>query len=159
MPSFEQVSYLPYTPQELFDLVLDVPSYPDFLPWCHGARIAERGTGYFLADLTVGIGPWRQVFTSRVVFDGPERIETTYARGALKHLHSVWRFQECPGQGTQVSFYVTFDFTSSLMQKAMEAIFQQAAEQMMKAFEKRAEALYDSNTFFKKNTVDKDNAR
>ena len=69
MPKYAERKLVPYRPDQMFDLVADVGKYPQFLPWCIGARIRSQQGNELVADLTIGFGPFRESFTSRVLLD------------------------------------------------------------------------------------------
>src|ERR1700728_4867829 len=78
MPIHAEQRVLPYTQEQLFALVADIERYPEFLPWCVGARIKERQANLVVADLIIGFKVFRERFTSRVVLDPPRKIDVTY---------------------------------------------------------------------------------
>src|SRR5690625_6737870 len=91
MPTHAERRRLPYRPEQLYDLVADVERYPEFLPWCLGARIKRREGNTLIADLVIGFKMIRERFTSRVVlYDDTEapnlRIDVTYVDGPIKYL-------------------------------------------------------------------------
>src|SRR5271155_4713755 len=97
MPTHAEQRLLPYTPEQLFDLVADVERYPEFLPWCLGARIRERTSTTITADLLIGFKMVRERFTSRVVPDRPRRIDVSYTDGPFRYLSNHWDFIARPG--------------------------------------------------------------
>ena len=141
MPTHAEERVLPYTPKQLFDLVADIERYPEFLPWCVGARIKERRPDLVVADLIIGFRMFRERFTSRVSLDPPERIDVAYAEGPFRHLNNHWSFSPDPG-GCRVGFFVDFEFNSRLLQRLIEVLFSEAVRRMVGAFEKRARDLY-----------------
>ncbi len=133
---------LPYTPGQLYDLVVDIERYPEFLPWCLGARIKTRQEDLIVADLIIGFKMFRERFTSRVIPDAAaQRIDVTYAEGPFKYLENHWVFEDHP-EGCQIDFYVDFEFRNKLLQKVIEALFHEAVRRMVAAFETRAGVLY-----------------
>ncbi|MBT6119119.1 MAG: type II toxin-antitoxin system RatA family toxin [Rhodospirillaceae bacterium] len=142
MPSHAERRNLPYTPAQLFDLVVDIDRYPEFLPWCVAARIRERKDDVIRADLVIGYKMIRERFTSRVVLDRPGRIDVTYAEGPFKYLNNHWIFEPGPDGGTAVDFYVDFEFRSRMLQAVIGAFFHEAVRRMVAAFEARAKVLY-----------------
>lgn len=125
----------------MFALVADVAKYPQFLPWCAGARIRSQKENNLVADLTIGFGPFRESFTSRVTLDAPERIHVHYENGPFKYLRNEWRF--IPDEhGTVIDFYVDFEFSSFILQKAIGVVFTEAVRRMVAAFLKRAHDIY-----------------
>jgi len=141
MPTHAEQRQIPYTPEQLFDLVADVGKYPQFLPWCSGARVRTRTAHELVADLTIGFGPFRETFTSRVALDRPERVEVKYERGPFKYLNNVWLFRPHPN-GCLVDFRVDFEFRSRLLQAAIGVVFNEAVRLMVAAFIRRAKDVY-----------------
>ena len=141
MPTHAEERVLLYTPEQLFALVADIERYPEFLPWCVGARIKERQANFIVADLIIGFRMFREGFTSRVALDAPRRIDVTYAEGPFRRLNNHWVFERVPG-GCRIDFYVDFEFKSRLLQRMIEILFSEAVRRMVGAFEKRARDLY-----------------
>ncbi|HEX4615741.1 MAG TPA: type II toxin-antitoxin system RatA family toxin [Stellaceae bacterium] len=141
MPTHAEERVLPYTPEQLFDLVADIERYPEFLPWCVGARIKERRPDLVVADLIIGFRMFRERFTSRVSLRPPTQIDVTYAEGPFRYLNNHWTFTPVAG-GSRVGFFVDFEFKSRLLQRLIEVLFSEAVRRMVGAFEKRARDLY-----------------
>jgi len=133
---------LPYAPEQLFDLVADVERYPEFLPWCVGARVRERKDDLVVADLLIGYRMVRERFTSRSLLDRPGRIDVSYSEGPFRYLNNHWLFEPLPDGGCLLDFYVDFEFRSRMLQKIIELLFNEAVRRMVSAFEARAGALY-----------------
>lgn len=145
MPTHAEKRALPYSPEEMYRLVADVDRYPEFLPWCLGARIRKREGTIFWADLVIGFKMVRERFTSRVELN-PEgrRIDVSYTEGPFKYLNNHWIFEPGPDGGTVIDFYVDFEFRNRVLQSIMGALFGEAVARMVAAFEKRAHDLYGS---------------
>jgi len=141
MPTHAEQRLLPYTQEQLFALVADIERYPEFLPWCIGARIRDRSPHLIVADLVIGFKMFRERFTSRVALNPPRTIDVTYAEGPFRYLNNHWIFEKAP-QGCHIDFFVDFEFKSRLMQKVIEVLFSEAVRRMVGAFEKRAHDLY-----------------
>jgi len=146
MPSHAETRHLPYSAQQMYDLVADVASYPEFLPWTAAARVRsveDRGDhAVMLADLVVSFKVFRERFGSSVtLWPAEQKIETAYIDGPFKYLESVWTFADTD-DGCDVHFAVDFEFRNKLLQGAAGMFFNQAMQQIVRAFEKRAEALY-----------------
>lgn len=134
---------LPYRAEQMFDLVADVPRYPEFLPWCTGARIRERRENDIVADLMIGFKMVRERFTSRVHIDRPAmRIDVEYIDGPFKFLKNHWQFTDIEGGHCRVDFYLEFEFRSVMLQKLIGVLFHEAVRRMVSAFESRAKQLY-----------------
>ena len=135
-----------FAPKQLFDLVADVPRYPEFLPWCTAARVRKQeGPDREIDELAIGFGPFHEKFVSRVVLTpgdpaGP-RIETTGVEGPFKHLASRWQFRPHP-EGTEIEFALEFEFRSLILQHTVRMLFAEAVKRMVAAFEARAAKLY-----------------
>ncbi len=142
MAKYAERRLLPYTPEQLFDLVADIERYPEFLPWCLGARINRRRGDEIWADLVIGFKVYRERFTSHVVLDRPGRIHVRYSDGPFRYLENAWRFDPGPDGGCVLDFYVDFEFSSRVLQKLIEALFSEAVRRMVAAFEARARRLY-----------------
>jgi len=142
MPTHAEKRFLPYRPEDLFDLVADVESYPQFLPWCRAARIRKREGNKIVADLVIGFKMVRERFTSHVHLNREDlRIDVTYAEGPFRYLNNHWKFEPAP-DGCYVDFFVDFEFHSALLQKIIGALFNEAVRRMAAAFEARARQLY-----------------
>ncbi len=147
MPSHSESRHLPYTAQQMYDLVADVESYPKFLPWTAAARIRdvrdqEDHSQVMDADLVVSFKVFRERFGSRVVLRPEERkIETDYLDGPFKYMISNWRFDE-EEDGCTVHFDVDFAFRNRLLQSAAEIFFYEAMRRIVRAFEERAKVLH-----------------
>ena len=129
-------------PRDLYLLVADVQSYPEFLPWCLAARIREMSAHDLTADLIIGFNMFRERFTSYVELDPDAlKINVAYAEGPFKYLSNKWMFHDHP-QGCEIEFYVDFEFNSRLLQSVIETLFTEAVKRMVRAFESRADALY-----------------
>lgn len=141
MPTYAERRVLPYSPEQLFDLVADVGRYPEFLPWCIGARVVSRTERELHADLTIGFGPFRESFRSRVALDRPRQVRVQYERGPFRYMNNNWTFDSDP-KGCRVSFWVDFEFRSRILQAAIGAVFNEAVKRMINAFLKRARDVY-----------------
>ena len=142
---------LPYTPEQMFDLVAGVDQYREFLPWCAASRIRGwEGDSVFHADLVIGYKMFRETFSSRVVLqpplDGQEgRITIEYMDGPLQSLQNQWRFIEGSSGSCLVDFSVEFSFKNKMFQGLVEMFFEQVVRRMVDAFEKRARDLYSAS--------------
>jgi len=141
MPTHAERKILRYTPEQLFELVADVRRYPEFLPWCVGARVVSRTDGELVADLTIGFKMFRETFRSQVTLERPHHIHVRYLNGPFRYLNNHWRFLPHP-QGTEVDFFVDFEFRSRLLQAVIGTVFNEAVRLMVRAFERRAMQLY-----------------
>ena len=142
MPRHSETRYLPYTPEQLFDLVADIGRYDEFLPWVVAVRIRSSSETETVADLVVGFSAFKERFTSRVKKERPGLICVDYIEGPLKYLHNEWRFERAADGGTNVHFSVDFAFRSRLFESLAGQMFDRVLRRMTGAFEQRAAALY-----------------
>jgi coenzyme Q-binding protein COQ10 len=142
MPTHAEQRPLPYTPEQMFDLVAAVERYPEFLPWCTATRIKRREGDVIWADLAVGFKVFRETFTSKVTLNRADRIDVEYLNGPFRYLNNHWKFLRQPDDTTVVDFYVDFEFRSRLLQKAIGVLFDEAVRRMVASFEARADELY-----------------
>lgn len=145
MPRHTETRILPYTPEQLFDLVADVGRYQEFLPWVAATRIRENSKDAMVADLVVGFKALKETFTSKVHKTRPCEIEIDYVEGPLKFLHNSWKFKAVP-EGTEVDFCVDFAFKNRIFEALAGQMFDRALRRMIGAFEERAAQLYASES-------------
>lgn len=142
MPTHAEKRVLPYTPEQLFDLVAEVEAYPEFLPWCLSIRVRKREENVITADMVIGFKIFRERFTTRVTLRRPGRIDVTYTQGPFKYLNNHWLFEPHGDGGCIIDFYVDFEFRTRLLQKAIGVVFNEAVRVMVSAYERRAKQLY-----------------
>lgn len=146
MPTHSETRELPYSAQQMYDLVADVGRYPEFLPWTAAARIRsneDRGDHRVMdADLVISFKVFRERFTSRVVlWPDQYRIDTEYLDGPFKKMVSNWQFTDTDN-GCKVAFFVDFEFRNMILQGIIGVVFNEAMQRVVRAFEKRAAQLY-----------------
>ena len=144
MPGIRELRQMPYSAEQMFDLVADVARYPEFLPWVVGTRVRANSDTEMTADLLVGFNALREKFTSRVEKVRPIMIEVFYLDGPMKDLDNVWKFRPTPG-GCEVDFAVSFTFRNALFEALAGQYFDRAFRKMVSAFEARANVLYGSS--------------
>ncbi len=148
MPTHAEIRRTPYSAAEMYALVADVAAYPEFLPWCSGARIRARkaqpdGSEIVEADLVISFKVFRERFGSRVTLrpDG-HRIDVAYLEGPFRYLNNHWRFEPVGEATCEVDFFVDFEFRSKPLQLIIGVVFHQAMRRIVRAFEERAGQLY-----------------
>ena len=132
--------------EQLIDLVLDIEKYPEFVPFCVGAKVYEKKEKgnllLIVADLTIGKGPFKDTYKSDIKFNRKEdSIYVTNLDGPLKHLENNWRFKE-ENNITEVSFEVDFELKNEFLNIVMTKSFQFGLNKIADAFQKRAEHLF-----------------
>ena len=146
MPTHSETRSLPYSAQQMYDLVADVASYPKFLPWCAAARIRsitpDGASAVMEADLVISFKLFRERFGSRVVmWPDDKKLDTEYLDGPFKYMKSNWAFVDTE-EGCDVSFFVDFEFKNAILQGIIGVVFNEAMQRIVKAFETRARHLY-----------------
>ena len=141
MPEFSERKIVAYSAEQMFDLVADVGRYPEFLPWCVDARVRQRTEHLLVADMTIGFGPFRETFTSRVELERTRSIKVKYEQGPFKTMLNEWTFAPDP-KGTAVGFWINFEFRSRILQAALNVVYGEAVRRMTNAFLKRARDVY-----------------
>ena len=146
MPKASVKRFIECKKEQLIDLVLDIEKYPDFVPFCMGAKVHERKEqGDFLliiADLTIGKGPFKDTYKSDVKFNKKkDSIYVTNLDGPLKHLENKWQFKE-ENKVTEVSFEVDFELKNDFLNIVMTKSFQFGLDKIADAFEERAKELF-----------------
>lgn len=142
MPRHEETRSLPYTAEQMFDLVADVASYPKFLPWVSAIRVRSDSETEMLADMIVGFKSLKETFTSRVTKTRPGHIHVDYIDGPLKYLSNDWRFEDDGAGGVTLHFVVDFAFKNRVFEMLAGQVFDRALRKMTNAFEARAADLY-----------------
>lgn len=157
MPIYENKAELPYTVEQLYRMVADVASYPEFLPWCRASRICQGNPDpmagqSMIAEILVQFSMLRESYISKVCFvppaiDKPKSQESasiimTLVDGPFHHMDSQWVFTQTGAQQCQLHFHIDFAFKSRLLKMTAEKAFLHAAKAMMTAFCQRADVLY-----------------
>ena len=146
MPTHTEKRIMPYTAKQLYDLVADVETYPDFLPWCAATRIRkvtkDSHKTIIEADLIIAFKVFRERFGSRVTLKAEKfSIDVEYLDGPFKYLNNHWIFRDVDG-GCEADFFVDFEFKSRVLQALIGVVFNEAMQRIVKAFEMRADDLY-----------------
>lgn len=142
MPRHSETRHLPYTPEQMFELVADVGRYGEFLPWISAIRVRSDSDTEMVADMIVGFKGLRETFTSKVAKERPDHIRVDYLDGPLKYLNNDWTFRPDGQGGTFVDFCVDFAFKNRMFELLAGQVFDRALRKMIGAFEERAAALY-----------------
>lgn len=143
MPSLNQSKILPYSAKKMYELVMDIEKYPEFLPWCKQAKIIEKISDENLtADLLINFKNFFEKYRSNVKYGKLENgyfVDVVAIKGPFKNLVNKWKFTDLKDEKScQIEFFIEFEFNSFFLEKMLGAIFERAAEKMMLAFEERA---------------------
>ncbi|MCK0128345.1 type II toxin-antitoxin system RatA family toxin [Erythrobacter sp. F6033] len=145
MPGIRETRQLPYSAEQMFDLVADVARYREFLPWVIATRVRSNSDTEMVADMVVGFKSLRESFTSKVSKDRPHEITVHYIDGPLSDLNNVWTFRSTDVGACELDFLVDFKFKNRMFEKIAGQYFDRAFRRMVEAFERRAAELYGSN--------------
>ena len=142
MPTVKRSARVPYTAEQMFDLVNDIEQYPKFLHWCRGARIDLRQGMTVEATLDIGVLGFHQSFRTRNTLQRPERIGIDLVSGPFRSLRGEWRFIPVPDRGSDISLTLTFEVTLSPFGLVFTKVFEELASSQMTAFVDRANVIY-----------------
>ena len=146
MPGIHEVHALPYSAEQMFDLVADVGRYGEFLPWVVATRVKSDTDTEMVADMLIGFNALREKFTSRVTKHRPDSLTVHYIDGPMRDLDNRWLFRPLGEGSCEVDFCVEFTFRNALFERLAGQYFERAFRKMVAAFEKRAEELYGSSS-------------
>lgn len=141
MATVSRSALVSYTAEQMFDLVADVPSYPEFLPLCAGAS-ANEADGATLATVEMSVAGLKKSFTTRNTNMRPDRIELELVDGPFSELEGTWIFENLGDDGSKVSLELEFEFGSRLLAAAVGPVFEKLSNSMIDAFTERAGVVY-----------------
>ncbi len=146
MPHHHERRELPYSAEQMYDLVTDVAKYGEFLPWVAAVRVRSNSETEMMADLVVGFKTLRESFTSRVIKTPKSAVTVDYIDGPLRDLHNQWLFEDDGKGGCIVDFTVEFAFKNVIFEALAGQFFDSALRKMTDAFIGRAAVLYGNNS-------------
>ncbi|MBF0139863.1 MAG: type II toxin-antitoxin system RatA family toxin [Magnetococcales bacterium] len=141
MPRRSTSVEVPYSARQMFDLVVDMDRYPEFIPWLVRSIKTEISATGFKSEMTFSFKGLRETFLTYDAIEPPNRITISHLSGPFSHLNSEWRFQDL-AHGSKVDFFIDFKFSKKLVDIAMGPVFSKAATSMVDSFCKRAETIY-----------------
>jgi coenzyme Q-binding protein COQ10 len=145
MPIIRLSDTVPFSAEQIYDLVVDVRRYPEFLPWCVQTRLYDEQESQFIAELVVNFKGFRESFRTLDRVYPKSRVEVKLHSGPFEKLENEWRFTPVAA-GTRVDFFIDFHFKSRLLNLTLGPVFAHASQTMLAAFRKRAFAVYPSPT-------------
>lgn len=141
MPTVNKSALVAASASQMFALVNDVEAYPEFLPWCGGARVHRHDQHEMEATIDIRKGALNRSFTTRNRLQAPDHIRIELVDGPFQQLRGEWRFESLREDACRVSLRLMFSFSSSLIRVAVEPVFSQIANSLVDAFCQRARAL------------------
>lgn len=142
MASFSVKKVLNFSDKQMFDLISDVNSYPEFLPWCNSTNIYNKSNDVFYSDMEIGFKFINESFTSKVSVYTPNKVTSIAIKGPFKKMNNIWEINYISKNTCEVNLHIEFEFKSFLLQNIMGNLFENASKKMIIAFEERASNLY-----------------
>ena len=142
MTTIHKSALVPYSAEQMYTLVDDIPAYPEFLPWCSGSKEINRREDEVEASLDIAHSGVHKSFTTRNRLEINKTIEMQLVEGPFKHLNGVWRFEPLGDAGSKVVLDLEFDFSSKLLGMTFGPLFSKIASSLVDAFIQRAQKVY-----------------
>lgn len=147
MITISRSALLPYSAREMYDLVADVESYPQFLSWCSGAKILSQDDGHAVAAIDISYHKLHKTFTTRNALRPTKSMEMELVEGPFSHLHGLWRFDDLGDNSSRISFDIDFGFSNRVIGLALGPVFGRIADSLVENFRRRAIAIYGERTW------------
>jgi len=142
MTTIHKSALVPYSAEQMYTLVADIPTYPEFLPWCSGSKEINRQENEVEASLDIAHSGVHKSFTTRNRLDKNRSIEMHLVEGPFKYLNGVWRFEPLGDAGSKVGLDLEFEFSNKLMGMTFGPLFSKIASSLVDAFIQRARKVY-----------------
>jgi ribosome-associated toxin RatA of RatAB toxin-antitoxin module len=142
MTRIEKTALVKFSAQQMFDLVNDIESYPQFLPWCSHSRIIKREGNIVEAELSISKGGFQKSFSTRNELDMGKEITVSLIDGPFSHLAGIWQFQPLREDASKILFNLDFELSGRLASLAFGAVFNQICNTMVSSFTQRAKIVY-----------------
>jgi len=142
MKKITRSALLPYSAPQVYDLVNDVARYPEFLPWCGGAKVIEQTETEMVASVTIAKLGFSKSFTTRNQLVLNKSIHMQLLEGPFSHLEGLWSFKALNEEACKITFEVEFEVSHGLLNKALGPIFEQIASSFVDSFCQRAKQVY-----------------
>ena len=142
MFNYKIVKELNYSDKQMFDLIIDVEKYPEFLPWCKSTNIYDKDTNIFYSDMEIGFNLIKEKFTSKVTTLHSKKIHSEAISGPFNKMNNIWEIENLSHNKCRITLNIEFDFKSFLLRNLMGKLFEVSAIKMIDAFENRANYLY-----------------
>lgn len=147
MTSISRSALVPYSAREMYDLVADIESYPDFLPWCGGAEIISNDEKQVVATIKIAYYKIHKSFTTRNVLQPGASMDMRLVEGPFKHLHGLWRFDALDSSSSRISLDIEFDFSNRVVALALGPVFGNIVNTLVESFRQRAVTVYGARTW------------
>lgn len=147
MRAVSRSALVPYSAQEMYDLVVDIESYPNFLPWCAGTEIVSRNEHQVVASIEIAYHKIHKTFATRNVLRPAVSIEMRLVEGPFKHLYGLWQFGALDARNSRISLDIEFDFSSRVVALALGPVFGGIVNTLVDSFRRRAVSVYGERTW------------
>ena len=146
MPRLEKTHEVNHSANDMFDLVCDIESYPEFVPLCQSLSVKSRkekgSKSLVIADMTMAYKMLSETFTTQVLMDRQAlKIDVKYIDGPFKHLDNEWRFEAIGEDRCRVHFMIDYELRSRMLAMAAGPMFEMAFGRFVSAFEQRADEI------------------
>ena len=142
MPQVEKSALVPFSSDQMYNLVNDVPGYQNFLPWCGGSRYLQEGEQENVGEVDIAFKGVKQSFATRNQLTPGRAIDMSLVKGPFRQLSGRWAFDPLNETACKVSLKVEFEFSSKIVAMAIGPLFSQITASMVDAFVKRAQEVY-----------------
>ena len=142
MTVVEKSALVKFSAHQMYDLVEDVESYPEFLPWCAGSRIINRKNNIVDAELQISKGGFSKAFATRNILDTGGKITISLINGPFSSLEGVWNFMPLRKDASKITLDLEFEMSGKLVSLAFGAVFHQICNTMVSSFTQRAKQVY-----------------
>lgn len=147
MPQVERSALVPYSREQMFQLVNDVACYPQFVPSCEAAEVLEQNEHFVVGRLFIKKAGIQQAFTTKNTLYPYDKVTLELVDGPFKHLSGLWAFKALPGNACRVSLQLEFEFSNRMLQFAFGKVFNEVTSKMVDAFAQRAKQVYGAYEF------------
>ena len=142
MTVVQKSALVKFSAQQMFDLVNDIESYPNFLPWCSASRILKREDNWLEAELMIAKGGFKKSFSTRNIIDNGGKITVSLLDGPFSYLEGVWNFMPLREDASKITLDLEFEMSGKLASLAFGAVFNQICNTMVSSFTTRAKEVY-----------------
>jgi ribosome-associated toxin RatA of RatAB toxin-antitoxin module len=142
MRRVDRSALVPYSPQQMFALVTDIESYPQFVPWVASAELVGRTDREVIGKLQMERAGIRETFTTRNTLKSPDEIVLTLVDGPFRKLEGHWKFEDLQGRGTRVALTIEFEFANPMLSLLLSRTFEKSCAELVDAFVARARSVY-----------------
>jgi ribosome-associated toxin RatA of RatAB toxin-antitoxin module len=142
MTRVEKSALVKFSAQQMFDLVNDIESYPQFLPWCSGTRILSRSENIVEGEISISKGGFQKNFSTRNTLELGKKMTVELLDGPFSHLSGEWNFLALREDASKITLDLDFEMSGMLANLAFGAVFNQICNTMVSSFTQRAKEVY-----------------